>query len=94
MIVGSGRTLGRSCRSAEPLIEAETIDETALTVEAMRSVVHALLPCGHACARRPHLGGAHDPGREASPAGRPDFKPGEGRPTFLVGSTPTPFRHG
>ena len=24
--------------------------------------------------------------------GRPDFKPGEGRLTFLVGSTPTHFR--
>ena len=31
-------------------------------------------------------------GRESSPVGRPDFKPGEGRLTFLVGSTPTHFR--
>lgn len=26
--------------------------------------------------------------------GRTDFKSGEGRQTFLVGSTPTLFRHG
>ena len=28
-----------------------------------------------------------------TPVGRPDFKSGEGRQTFLVGSTPTLFRH-
>ena len=31
-------------------------------------------------------------GRESLPVGRPDFKPGEGRYRFCVGSTPTLFR--
>jgi hypothetical protein len=29
---------------------------------------------------------------DRTPVGRPDFKPGEGRTTSLVGSTPTLFR--
>ena len=29
---------------------------------------------------------------QRTPVGRPDFKPGERRETFLVGSTPTLFR--
>ncbi len=30
---------------------------------------------------------------DRTPVGRPGFKPGEGRQTSLVGSTPTLFRH-
>ena len=39
------------------------------------------------------LAGACLKGRESSPVGRPDFKPGWSRLRFFVGSTPTLFRH-
>ena len=49
--------------------------------------------CSSVRARLPtELEGPGLNGREAYPVVRPDFKSGEGRQTFLVGSTPIPFR--